>query len=269
MGISIAIGRERHSDRASILFGGKDQRRRAPGAIDWRRQCCAASDRAHRPQGQAGTLAREPARPRLVHLLSRRRADRFRAVHCGLSDDPEMDPGRDRLCAVDRRHHRVARADAGRRHRRCGALGADGGGPCGGDHRHVRAVLCGVADLPGGGGGGHAARARKLRARPGDCRDQPRPGRAAGDRRTARAQCAVRLARQRFGGGTDGRLRLLRCRAGRCFWSRSCWRSRPCWRSRASASARSTSRRPMVRSRARCPIPRRPACSASCASVRC
>ena len=48
----------------------------------------------------------EPARPRLVHLLSCRCADRLRSVRRGLSDHAEMDPGRDRLRAVDRRHRR-------------------------------------------------------------------------------------------------------------------------------------------------------------------
>ena len=57
-----------------------------------------------RPAGIRRAVAPEPARPRLVHLLPRRRADRIRAVHRGLSDDPEMDPGRDRPRAVDRRH---------------------------------------------------------------------------------------------------------------------------------------------------------------------
>ena len=46
-----------------------------------------------------------------------------------------MDPGRDRLRAVDRRHHRPDRADAGRRHRRCRPLRAAGRGPRGRDHR--------------------------------------------------------------------------------------------------------------------------------------
>ena len=45
----------------------------------------------------------ELARPRLVHLFPCRRADRLRAVHRGLSDDAEMDAGRDRSRAVDRR----------------------------------------------------------------------------------------------------------------------------------------------------------------------
>ena len=41
--------------------------------------------------------------------------------------------------------------------------------------------------------------AGELRAGPGDRGDQPRPGRSARDRRTARAQCALCLARQRLG----------------------------------------------------------------------
>ena len=68
-----------------------------------------------------------------------------------------------------------------------------------------RACLCAVADLSGGGGGRDAACAGELRAGPGDRRDQPRPGRTARDRRAARAQCPLCLARQRLGGGGDGR----------------------------------------------------------------
>ncbi len=142
-----------------------------------------------------------------------------------------MDAGRDRLRAVDRRHHRPARADAGRGHRRCRALRAAGGGSCGRDHRLQRAGLCGVADLSGGGGGGNAACARELRARSGDCRDQPRPGRAAGDRRAARAQRPFCIARQRLGGGVDGCLWLSAVEPIGIFRHRSFSRSRPCWRS--------------------------------------
>ena len=95
-------------------------------------KCATASRAAERPSRRAAAASRaEPARPRLVHLLSRRRADRLRSVHRGLSDDAEMDPGRDRPRAVDRRHRRADRADAGRRHRRCRPLGAAGRGPCG------------------------------------------------------------------------------------------------------------------------------------------
>ena len=90
----------------------------------------------------AVSLAPEPARPRLVHLLSRRRADRLRSVRRGLSDDAKMDPGRDRLRAVDRRHHRPDRADARRRHRRCRPLRTAGREPCGRDHRRLRARIC-------------------------------------------------------------------------------------------------------------------------------
>ena len=119
-----------------------------------------------------------------------------------------MDASRDRPGAVDRRRGRADRADAGRRHRRCGPFGAAGGGPGGCDHRHERAGLCAVADLPGGGDRGDAACGRKLRARPGDRRDQPRAGRTAGDGRAARAQCPLCLARQRNGRGRDGHGRL-------------------------------------------------------------
>ena len=69
--------------------------------------------------------------------------------------------------------------------------------------------LCGMADLSGGGGGGDTARRGELRARSGDCRDQPRPGRADCDRRAARAQRPLCLARQRRRRGADGRLRLF------------------------------------------------------------
>ncbi len=160
------------------------------------------------PASRRRAFAPEPARARLVHLLSGGCADRVRAVHRGLSDDAEMDPGRDRLCAVDRRLGRPDRADAGRRHRRCRALRTAGGGPCGRDHRRQRAGICGMADLSGRGRRGDAARRRELRARSGDCRDQPRSGRAARDRRAARTQRPLCVARQRRRRRRDGHLRL-------------------------------------------------------------
>jgi len=120
-----------------------------------------------------------------------------------------MDPGRDRPCAVDRRNHRPDRADAGRCHRRCGPLRTAGGRTCGCDHRHQRARIRDVADLCGGGGGGDAACGGELRAGSGHCRHQPRAGRPACDRRAARAQRPLRLARQRNCGGRDGNLRLF------------------------------------------------------------
>ena len=119
-----------------------------------------------------------------------------------------MDAGRDRLRAVDRRHHRPARTDAGRRHRRCGAFRAADGGSGGRHHRLRRAGLCAMADLSGGDGRGDAACAGELRAGSGDCGDQPRPGRAVRNRGAARAQRPFRIAWQRFGGGADGRVRL-------------------------------------------------------------
>ncbi len=71
-----------------------------------------------------------------------------------------------------------------------------------------RARLCGLADLSGGGDRGDPARGRELRARSGDRRDQPRSGRTARDRRTARAQRPLCVARQRRCRGRDGHLRL-------------------------------------------------------------
>ena len=58
------------------------------------------------------------------------------------------------------------------------------------------------------------------------------------------------------------------CRAAQCSWLRSSWRFRPCWRSRASASARSTSRRPMARCE-RGADTKATSVFSSCASVRC
>ena len=54
-----------------------------------------------------------------------------------------------------------------------------------------------MADLSGRGGGGDPARGGELRAGPGDRRDQPRPRRPARDRRAARPQRPLCLARQR------------------------------------------------------------------------
>ena len=161
------------------------------------------------PGRQANPIARKSARPRLVHLLSRRRADRFRPLRGGLSDHAEMDAGRDRLRALDRRDRRPARTDTGRSHRRCRALRTADGWSGGRDHRLQRAGLCAVADLSGGDGGRDAACARELRAGSCHCRDQPWSGRAARDRGTARAQRPFCIPWQRFGGGLDGRVRLL------------------------------------------------------------
>ena len=167
------------------------------------------------PGWQANPIARKSARPRLVHLLSRRRADRFRPLRGGLSDHAEMDAGRDRLRALDRRDRRPARTDTGRSHRRCRALRTAGGGSGGRDHRLQRAGLCAVADLSGGDGGRDAACARELCAGSSDCRDQPWSGRAARDRGAAWAQCPLCIARQRVRCGADGRVRLLSCRVNR------------------------------------------------------
>ena len=57
--------------------------------------------------------------------------------------------------------------------------------------------------------GRRAARRRELRARALHRRDQPRARRPCGDRRTARAQRALCLDRQRLRGGRHGRRRLF------------------------------------------------------------
>ena len=201
--------------------------------LGWRRQGHVACRRGPSRRTDANAVAAEPARARLVHLLSCRRPDRVRAVHRGLSDHGKMDPGADRPRAVDRRRGRTDRADARRRHHRRGPVRTAGRGACDCDHRLQRARLCGLADLSRRGGGGDVACGRKLRARPGDRRDQPRPGRAARDRRTARAQRPLRVARQRRRRGRHGHLRLSCSPAARCFSSPSFSRSRPCWRSRS------------------------------------
>ena len=119
-----------------------------------------------------------------------------------------MDAGADRPGVVDRQRGRTDRADAGRRHHRCREIGAPGRGACDRDHRLRGARLCRYADLSGGRHRRHDARRRKLRAGTGDCRDQSRSGRALCDRRTARAQRALCLARQRRRRRRDGDLRL-------------------------------------------------------------
>ena len=58
-------------------------------------------------------------------------------------------------------------------------------------------------------GGGDPARPRQLRARSVHRSDQPRPGRAAGDRRAARTQRALCIARQRRRRGGHGHRRLF------------------------------------------------------------
>ena len=107
----------------------------------------------------------------------------------------------------------------GRRDRRCRAFRAAGGGPGGRHHRLCRAGLCVMADLPGRDCRGDAACDGELRAGSGDCGDQSRPGRAVRDRRAAWAQRPLRIARQRLGGGADGRDAVTCCRTRRCFLS--------------------------------------------------
>ena len=182
-----------------------------------------------------------------------------------------MDPGRDRLRAVDRRHHRPDRADARRRHHRCRPLGAAGREPCGRDHRR-RAR----SDMRYGRSSRSWSAAATLHAiascvlGPCDCRDQPRSGRTARDRRAARAQCPLCLARQRLGRRADGRLRLFSVEPlGVCRHLR-CWRSRPCWRWSGSASAKSIvaqAHGAVVARGARCQYDQR--AGVCCASVRC
>ena len=182
----------------------------------------------------------------------------------------KMDAGRDRLCAVDRRHHRPARADAGRRHRRCRAVRAAGGGPRGRDHRLRRAGLCGVADLSGGA------------PRPPFCmrwraacwvRRLPRSVSAWSDRsRSASGSGAT----PRFASLGNGSPRPL---MGTCRLfvveplgvPRHLHSGDPDLAGAGAdpRAARSTSRTPMARSCARRPMPRRPAWSIWCASARC
>ena len=231
-----------------------------------RRQHCAAAPSA---RGQAASLARKPARPRLVHLLSRRRADRLRSLHRGLSDHAKMDAGR-RSAWCSRSAASSGCSD------RCRAAPSSMPRAPNGWSRVLRSrpsaaarwpMRC--ADLSGGGGGRDAACARELRAGSGDCRDQPRPGRAACDRRTARAQCPLCLARQRRRRGRDGRVRLS---AVQPLGVPGHLPSRDPDLAGAGAhprAARSTSRVPMARCCARRPIRRPPACSVSCASARC
>src|SRR5579872_450537 len=72
----------------------------------------------------------------------------------------------------------------------------------------IARIGCGMADLSGGRGRGHAACRGELRARPGDRSDQSRSGGAAGDRRAVGAQCAFCLARKWRRRGLDGNVRL-------------------------------------------------------------
>ena len=179
-----------------------------------------------------------------------------------------MDPGRDRPRAVDRRHRRPDRPDAGRRHHRCRALGKAGRGLCGRRHRRralayaawpIFPVIAAAATLHADG---------ELRAGACDRGDQPRTGRTCRDRRTARAQCAVRLARQRLCRRTDGRLRLFPVQPlGVSRHLRAC-HSRPSSRCRGYPTAKSIPSRPMAPSSAPSRIPRPPASCIFCASAR-
>ena len=75
-----------------------------------RRAVRCRSSRRRRPHEPPHPVAAQPARARLVRVLRRRRADRLRPVHLGLSDHAEMDADRHRPRAVDRRPRRAARA---------------------------------------------------------------------------------------------------------------------------------------------------------------
>ena len=139
--------------------------------------------------------------------------------------------GRDRLGAVDRRHRRADRPDAGRRHRRCSPLGAAGGGPCGCDHRLQRAGLCGVADLSRWWSTAatlHAAASCVLGPAIAAISLGLVGPPAIGERLGRNARFAS--LGNGVGRGRDGHRPAICCPAVRCSWSPSCWRFRPCWR---------------------------------------
>ena len=116
----------------------------------------------------------QPARPRLVRVLCRRRANRFRALCLGLPDHAEMDADRYRPGPFRVRFRFADRANAGRRAGRCGALRTAGrrNGGWGDLPECVR--VCGAADFPGSAVGVGRAFAGKLRARAGHRGDQSR-----------------------------------------------------------------------------------------------
>ena len=160
------------------------------------------------PNRPAPVLAAKPARPRLVHLLSRRRPDRLWPVRRGLSDDAKWTQVEIGLVlsiggivGLIGQMPGGAIIDAARRERLVAGVAV------GGDRRRgarlaawpIFPVIAAAATL-------HAA--AELRARPGDCRDQPWAGRA--EPRSASGSDAMRALppRQRLCRGTDGRLRL-------------------------------------------------------------
>ena len=130
------------------------------------------------PAPRAGRLLPgEPARARLVHLLSCGRADRVRAVHRRLSDHGEMDPGQMGLVlsiggivGLIGQMPGGAIIDAASERLVAGLWRSRSSAP--------RARLALFADFSGGRCCGDPACHRELRAGPGDRRDQPRPGRA-------------------------------------------------------------------------------------------
>ena len=160
-------------------------------------------------------LARQPARPRLVHLLRGRHPDRLRPVPFGLSDDPEVDAGRYRPGPFHRQHRQPAGPGAGRLGGRLGALQAarrrarrhrhrpqrahHRRGAAVRDDRRRQAAACRLQLGAGPGSGRHHAGLGR------SCRRRPAPG----------PQRAVRRHRQRTGGRRDGGLRLFRLCASR------------------------------------------------------
>ena len=181
----------------------------------WRRRVRPAAGRAARHRrAAAGAFAAQLARPRLVCLLCRRCADRFRPLRLGIPHHPKMDADRYRPCSLRGRFRVPHCANAGRRAGRRGALRTAGRRDC--DRRDLpqRAGLCRAADFPDGALGRHCAFAGKLRARPGHCGNQPRACGARGDQRTAGPQCPICLHRQRTRRRRDGRRSDIFHRAG-------------------------------------------------------
>ena len=180
-----------HSDCAGdvccpqIPHAVSDSRNRAGTSLRHRRP-----SNSRRQRAAVDAVAAQPARARLVHLLCRRRANRFRAVRLGLSHHAALDAGRHRAGSVGGRLRLADRPNAGRRAGRCRAIGALRRRHRHRRHLHQRLDLCGAADFSDGAGGVGVARAGELRAGPGDGRDQPRPGRATP--RSANGSAAMR-----------------------------------------------------------------------------
>ena len=106
-------------------------RRQSGSAARWRRRVRPAAGRtARHRRAAARAFAAQPARPRLVRLLCRRRADRFRPVRLGLPHHAKMDAGRYRPRAFRRRLRLSDWTNAGRRAGRRGALRTAGRRHC-------------------------------------------------------------------------------------------------------------------------------------------